>query len=144
MAAPFSPYVDMPPGDFAAILMAWDETAGKFLPLSSTANALNVIAVVVTEGPDAGAITSVDDEISSTTILAANTGRLGATFFNDSTATLYLALANTTASTTNYSLQIPANGYYELPVSKGGPYTGIIVGIWSSDAGGSVKVTELT
>lgn len=94
--------------------------------------------------PSTGTISSVNDAATSTTILASNSSRKGATFYNDSTSVLYLALSNTTASTSVYSVQIPASGYYELPVSQGGVYTGIVVGIWSADASGAVRVTELT
>lgn len=95
-------------------------------------------------GPTTGAITSVNDAAVDTTILASNANRKGATIFNDSTSILYLALANVTASTTVYSVQVPAGGYYELPVNQGGVYTGIIKGIWSADASGAARVTELT
>ncbi len=62
-------------------------------------------------------------------------------FFNESTAVMYLKLG-TTASTTSYTVQIPAGGYYELP----GPivYTGNIDAVWSSNASGAVRVTELS
>ena len=95
-------------------------------------------------GPATGTITSVNDAATSTTVLASNSSRKGACFFNDSTSILYLALSNTTASTTVYSVQVPAGGYYELPVGQGGVYTGIVVGIWSADSSGAVRVTELT
>lgn len=101
-------------------------------------------AVALLRGPATGTITSVNDVAVDATVLASNANRKGATFFNDSTATLYLAMANVTASTTVYSVQIPAGGFYELPVCQGGVYTGIIKGIWSSDASGAVRVTELT
>ena len=100
--------------------------------------------VTIVEGPNTGTITSVNDAATSTTILAANMARCGATFFNDSTSILYLALADTTASTTVYTVQIPAGGYYELPFAASGPYRGICVGIWSADASGAVRVTEFT
>lgn len=82
-------------------------------------------------------ITSVTAATASTTVLAANTSRKGAVFFNDSTAILYLAFA-ATASTTSYTVQIPPGGYYELPRPI---RQAIITGIWSA-ANGSVKVTE--
>lgn len=87
----------------------------------------------------AGAISSVNDTASDTTILAANTSRKGATFFNDSTAILYLAFANTTSSATNFSVKLQAGGYFEL-----GGYTGIVKGIWAADASGACRVTEFT
>jgi hypothetical protein len=83
-------------------------------------------------------LTSVAAAVSSTSLLAANLNRIGATFYNDSTAVLYLALAGS-ASTTAYTLQVPQNGYYEVPYG----YDGAIFGIWAS-ANGSVRITELT
>lgn len=83
-------------------------------------------------------LSSVASATSSTSLLAANTARIGATVFNDSTATLYLAL-NTSASTTSYTVQLAANGYYEIPYG----YDGAIFGIWSS-AVGNARITELT
>lgn len=94
--------------------------------------------------PSTGTISSVADSATSVTVLASNASRKGAVFFNDSSSVLYLALSNTTASTTVYTVQVPAFGYYELPIVQGGVYTGICVGIWSSDSTGSVRVTELT
>jgi hypothetical protein len=84
------------------------------------------------------ALTSVASAASSTSLLAANVNRIGATVFNDSTATLYLAL-NTSASTTAYTVQMAANGYYEVPYG----YDGAVFGIWSS-AVGNARLTEFT
>lgn len=84
---------------------------------------------------------SVNGAATSTTVLAAaTTRRAGATFFNDSAAILYLDLTGGTATTSSYSVQIPAGGYFELPVYE---YSGLITGIWAS-ATGAVKVTEFT
>lgn len=116
---------------------------GNGIPWDGTG--VPVTATVSTgDGPTTGTITSVNDTASSTTVLAANAARKGATFFNDSTSILYLALSSVTASATVYSVQIPASGFYELPVGDGGVYTGICVGIWAADASGAVRVTEFT
>ena len=82
--------------------------------------------------------TSVASSASSVSLLASNSNRLGATFYNDSTAVLYLKLG-ATASATSYSVQIVSNGYYEVPFG----YTGAIDGIWAS-ANGNARITELT
>jgi hypothetical protein len=88
-----------------------------------------------------GANTSVADNAASTTILASNTARLGATVYNDSSATLYLLLGSTAASTTNYTCRVASMGYYEVPFG----YTGQLTGIWASDPNdGSARVTEIT
>lgn len=92
--------------------------------------------------PTTGTITSPALSVSSFTILAANTARLGATVYNDSANVLYLALSATT-STTSYTVQLPAGAYYEVPSFDGRPYSGIITGI-SAVATGNCRVTELT
>jgi hypothetical protein len=83
--------------------------------------------------------TSVAGATSSTSLLASNAARLGATVYNDSTAILYLLLGSGTASTSAYSVQVGAGGYYEVPFG----YTGAIKGIWSA-AAGTARLTELT
>jgi hypothetical protein len=80
---------------------------------------------------------SVASSGSSVTLLAASSTRLGATIYNDSTQILYLKLG-ATASTSSYTIQIAANGYYEVPFY----YTGVIDGIWAS-ANGNARITSL-
>lgn len=73
-------------------------------------------------------------------ILRLNNTRSAASLYNDSAAILYLLLSDRgAASTTNYSLQVPPNGYYEVPFG----YTGQIRGVWSSTTG-TLRVTEFT
>lgn len=103
---------------------------------SSNTNPLLVAEVVATTS----AITSVAGSGTTVSLLASNASRKGATFFNESAATLYLKLG-ATASVTSYTVQVPPNGYYEMPFIKS--YTGAIDGIWSS-AAGNVRITELT
>jgi hypothetical protein len=83
--------------------------------------------------------TSVAGAIVDTLILVANANRYGATVYNDSSAVLYLALGTTAASATDYTVQMVANAYYEVPFS----YTGQIRGIWSA-ATGTARVGEVT
>lgn len=90
--------------------------------------------------------TTVASSASSVTVLAQNSNRRGAAIFNDSTQVLYLLLASTVAgvagtaaSTSNYTVQLASNAYYELPNTY--IYTGIIYGIWAS-ANGNARVTE--
>lgn len=86
-----------------------------------------------------GTTTSVNDTASSTTLLAANANRLGASVFNDSTVDLYLK-CGATASLTSFAIKIAPGGMYEIPFG----YTGIIDGIWASDASGAARITEYT
>lgn len=105
---------------------------------SSTTGASSIGSVTRMGMGHTGTGSSVTAATSSTTVLAANTARIGATVFNDSTATLYLALFSG-ASTTSYTAQVGANAYYEVPFG----YDGIITGVWSA-ANGNVRVTEIT
>ena len=86
-----------------------------------------------------GSLTSVASSASDGQILAANQGRKGCTIYNDSTAILYLGLSTEVTSATNYTVQLAADAFYEVPYS----YVGEIRGIWAS-ANGSARVTELS
>lgn len=110
----------------------------------TSANALKVdgsavIQPVKTVRSSSAVQTSVASSGSSVTILASNGSRLGATVYNDSTQILYLLLGTGPASTSVYTLQIGAGGYYEVPFN----FTGQLTGIWAS-ANGNARVTELT
>jgi hypothetical protein len=81
--------------------------------------------------------TSVASNASNVILLAANTGRGGATIFNESMSLLYIKMG-TAASLIDYSVQINPNGYFEVPYE----YNGEIDGIWSS-SDGYARLTEL-
>ena len=85
-------------------------------------------------------LTSVPAGTGNTQLLGPNGNRANFVVYNDSTAILYLAFGPT-ASTTVYTVQVPAQGYFEHPV--GAVYTGAITGVWSA-ANGNARVTELT
>lgn len=84
-------------------------------------------------------ITSVNDQATSTTILAANTARLGASIYNDSPSILYLKYG-TTASATDFTDALNQGDRHEVF----GKYTGKIDGIWSADSTGAARITELS
>lgn len=90
-----------------------------------------------------GTVTSVNDTASSTTLLAANDLRQGASIVNESTSILYVK-CGATASATSYTIALGPAGtvgsYYEVPFG----YVGIIDGIWSADASGAARITEFT
>ena len=128
-----------------SILVGWDDANAKFAvaQVDASGNLKSSASIAAGDGPTVGTITSVSGSASDVTVLAANTSRKGATVFNDSAAILYLALSDTTSSSTVYTVQVPADGYYEIPLSEAGVYTGVIKGIWAS-ATGAARVTELT
>lgn len=84
-------------------------------------------------------VTRVSGSATSVNLLPANTKRIGALFFNESTATLYLKFG-ATATVTSYTVQVGPGQYYEIPTNS--MYTGAIDGIWGS-AAGAVQITEL-
>lgn len=95
-----------------------------------------------TNGPSSSsAVTSVNDSNAVQTLLAANTSRKGYKVFNDTTVTAYVKLG-TAATTSDYSYQIAPGGFYESPVGEN--YTGALTCIWSADASGAAKLTEMT
>jgi len=92
-------------------------------------------------GSGTGTLSNVSDSATSVTVLAANSGRLGAVIYNDSGSTLYLKFG-ATASVTSFSVKLLPESCYEME----GPhiYTGILDGIWDTAPGGAARVTELT
>ena len=84
-------------------------------------------------------VTSVGDEIASTTLLAANADRRGFILFNDSTAICYVKFG-VTASTSSFTVRLTPSAVYvsDFPV-----YRGLVTGIWSADSGGSMRITEV-
>jgi hypothetical protein len=92
----------------------------------------------VVQSASTGTLTSVNSSATNVTVLASNTVRKGATFFNNSTQTLYLAFG-ATASTTAFTVPLASNAFFEMPSG----YTGVVSGIWAS-ANGNVQVTEIT
>jgi hypothetical protein len=88
-------------------------------------------------GGASSTLANVSSSASSVTLCAANLGRLSFAIFNDSTQVLYVKYGST-ASSTSYTVQLAAGGYFESPFPC---YRGIITGIWAS-ANGSARITE--
>lgn len=89
--------------------------------------------------PTVSAPSSVTSTVTAdTTILAANSARLGAVIYNDSTAVLTIYLG-TGQSATQFTYKLASQQAYE--VSFG--YVGAISGSWAA-ANGAARVTELT
>lgn len=87
-----------------------------------------------------GTITSITAVTSSTALLASDGTRKGGLIYNDSTSAMYVAFANT-ASTSAFSVKIPAYSYLEIPPTP--VYTGPISALWDV-AVGSAHVTVLS
>lgn len=89
-------------------------------------------------------ITSVADSATDVQLLAAAIPgtRIKWSITNDSTVTLYVAIGGSTASTTNYSVPIPANGGYFESVNDL-QVVCEVRGIWASDPNtGAARITE--
>src|SRR5579863_8269479 len=102
---------------------------GEALQLDSSGN-LYVNVAASTSASATATRSSVAAANSDTSLLASNSSRKGALFFNDSTATLYLAYGSGAASTSSYTVQIAPNGFFEMPPPL--LFTGAIRGIWSA------------
>lgn len=109
------------------------------LPLPTGVSTETTLATLLAGKSSTSAVTSVTGSATTVQLLAANTNRRMASFYNDSTADLFLKLG-TTASTTSFTVKITSQSFYELPLPA---YTGRIDGIWST-ANGTVYITELT
>lgn len=108
--------------------------------LRAAAVPVSIAATVTTKETRSatGTQTSVAGSAVSVTLLASNASRLGASFYNDSSAILYLR-CQAAASTANFTVKLFAEDFYELPFG----YTGIVDGIWAL-AVGNCRVTEHT
>ena len=107
--------------------------------IASNQSSVPTTPALITAGT--ATLSNVGDSASSVTVLAANASRKGAIIVNDSTAVLYLKFG-ATASTSSFTYKLSGGESLELPSQP--VYTGIIDGIWASDAGGNARVTELT
>ena len=118
-----------------------EQGAGYVIPTNSAGTPYTSVGGGLSVAPlrsSTGTSTTVASSATVVTLLAANTARLGATCYNESTVVLYLKLG-ATASITSYTVQMAASSYYEVPFG----YTGIITGLWAS-ATGNARVGELT
>ena len=117
---------------------------GKLLVGQQTMATSVGVAIASDQTPQTSATatrSNVAGAASDTSLLASNAARKGALFFNDSTAILYLAYGAAAASLTSYTVQVPAQGFFEMPPQP--VYTGAIRGIWSA-ANGNVRISELS
>lgn len=87
-------------------------------------------------------VSSVAGSATAVTLFAARSGVSDGgvrMIYNDSTATLYVKFG-ASASTTDFTVKILGDGYYEVPQPA---YDGLITGIWSS-ATGSARCTTVS
>lgn len=85
-------------------------------------------------------VSSAAATVTSFTMLPLRPTRRGATFWKEGTNTCYLSLGSV-ASTSQYTVRLSNNGYYELPFNYIGPVSVIFS---NATAGNSILVTEIT
>ncbi|HNC58450.1 MAG TPA: hypothetical protein PLP33_23690 [Leptospiraceae bacterium] len=115
------------------------QAQGNALFVTGNLTVTNIVTTSL-QRATSSSVVSVARNAASTTILAANGYRNGASIFNDSNAVLYLRLSAGTASSTSYSTKLGAQSYFEVPTN----YSGAITGIWASAGIGNAYVTEYT
>ena len=125
--------VDAPVGTPVFVRLSDGATAISTLPVSIAATVTTKETRSATPSQTSPSVTT-----ASTSILASNANRLGATIYNDAGSTCFVKLG-ATASATSYSVQVAVGGYYEVPFQ----YTWAIDGIVSSGTA-TLRVTELT
>lgn len=130
-----NPQTESVPGTVIGYL----DANGKFVP-ASAAFPIPTSTTTGVGGSATGTPSAVASGVGDVTILTANANRKGATVFNDDSNVLYLLLSAGTSSATNYTAQVPFNGYYEVPFG----YVGVLKGTWAADGSGSARVTEFT
>ncbi len=86
--------------------------------------------------PQSATLANVASSASSVALFADAGPVNGRAIFNDSTAVLYVKFG-ATASSSSYTVQIAAGGYFEFPVPV---YAGEVDGIWAS-ANGNARTT---
>lgn len=118
------------------VLISWT-ISGASASFTGFNTSLNTKQVAGAQ-PSSGTKSSVAGAVSSTTLLAANSNRKAAKFYNDSTSYAYLDETGGTASSSSFTIKMAPGSFYELPQPV---YTGLITGIWDT-ATGSMRVTE--
>ena len=77
--------------------------------------------------------------LSSSLLLAPSDNRLRVSFYNHSSAALYIKF-DTGASVTDFSVKVASGSYFETPTPT---HTGSITGAWdATHAGGLLMITE--
>ena len=95
---------------------------------------------LITRKKQATAVVSSKMATTAVDTITANAERMGATFFMDGNATCYIKLVSG-ASSTDFSVRLVNNGYYELPEG----YTGeISVAFSVNDNALKLRITELS
>jgi hypothetical protein len=128
-------------GHLPLVGIAYSDSSGT--QVTANASGLAVQGTTTLSGVSAASATTtnVGDSASSVTLLASNSSRVGWSITNMSSAVLYVKLGATATTTDSFIARLVQ---YDR-VGQGpldGLYTGLIAGIWASDAGGVAVITE--
>lgn len=135
-----------------AIASNLSQVGGSAIALGSTVAASSLPVVIASnqgaiptyQSNATGTTTSTAVAQATTTILASNTARKGATVYNDSATHAHVKLGSG-CTTTDFTLVLQGTtsnvgGYYEVPFG----YTGIITAYLGAAGTGNWRVTEIT
>lgn len=76
--------------------------------------------------------------ITTVTLFPANPARRGATVYNNTNKYMYLRMG-VSASTSNFSVKMPRDAYFEAPFN----YTGVITAVWEAGVSGNAQLSEI-
>ena len=104
------------------------------LPLLTS---MGLVVRVAGNRSESATVTSVAQNAASVTLLAADAAaRIGASVFNNSTASLFIK-SGAVASTIDFSVKVLPGGYWEAPAG----YSGQLDGIWDAAGAGAALIT---
>lgn len=113
---------------------------GTYTSINCTAGGnLKVAVEEINDAKAAATLTNVSASATSVQLLASNSSRTQAVFYNDTDKNAYVKLG-TTASTTSFSYLLVPGATLELPKPI---YTGRIDCIWATGPTGSMRITEI-
>lgn len=113
--------------------------SGLWVPLNTDSSGNLQVTGLILPSSDTATLTAVSASTSSVQLLASNTNRRGAIFYNNSSSACWVAFASS-ASNSIFTEYLESGSTYSMdsPV-----YLGVISAIWQS-ATGSMQITELT
>ena len=118
--------------------------AGKTITYVSVENIASGVTVIAREVSANSTTGSQSTSATNVVLLSANADRTGVSIINDSDQIAYIKLDNSAATTSDYTVQLPASSgatvLYETPFG----YTGEINVIFAGAGTGSLVYTEFT
>lgn len=131
----------LPPGGTAPAGVQNLVSALFFNPTEPVLAPSPVFPSIIVASPATATVTAAQSSVASSAsdelLLAANTSRIGASVYNDSTANLFLLCGTGPSSSTVFTVKLPAAGYYEIPFG----WQGQVRGLWDA-VNGAARITE--